>query len=167
MFTATLLTIRGGEPRTPPSTFTQLLSSEACSVLLYVHRDCRGGELRTATSTFWLLSSDTWSMLLYVHRDRSDYYGREPRKATSTCTQFLSSDTDTYSVLLYVHRDHNLLGTRSTGRPPRLSEFSQLLGSEACSVLFYVHRDGSDYNGREPRTATSTFTQLLSSDTDI
>ena len=93
IFTETVLTIRGGEPRTPPSTFTQLLSSEACSMLLYVHRDCRGGEPRTATSTFWLLSSDTdtRSLLLYVHRDRSDYYGREPRAATSTFTQLLSS----------------------------------------------------------------------------
>ena len=35
--------------------------------------------------------------------------------------------------------------------------------SDECSMLLYVHRDHKDYKDEEPRAATSTFTQLLSS----
>ena len=42
-----------------------------------------------------------FEMLLYVHRE-----GREPRTATFTFTQLLTSDVTVCSMLLYVHRDH-------------------------------------------------------------
>ena len=50
----------------------------------------------------------------------------------------------------------------TTGPDPlRLTTDCQL--RDFSSVLLYVHGDHKDYQGREPRTATSTFTQLLSS----
>ena len=58
-------TIRGGEPRSSTSTFTQLLSAAplkpSMAMLFYVHRDhkdyFRDGKTRTVTSTFTLLLS--------------------------------------------------------------------------------------------------------------
>ena len=54
----------------------------------------------------------------------------------------------------------------TTGPDPlRLTTDCQL--RDFSSALLYVHGDHKDYQGREPRTAISTFTQLLSSgDTD-
>ena len=48
------------------------------------------------------------------------------------------------------------MGTGSLGCPPRLSHCSS-------SMLLYAHRDHKDYWGQEPRTSTSSFTQLRSS----
>ena len=44
--------------------------------------------------------------------------------------------------------------------------FRAKLRIDSNSMLLYVHRDRTDYHirDREPGTATSTFTQLLSSD---
>ena len=112
-----------------------------------------------------------------------------PRTATPIFPQLLSSECSggSRSMLLYVHRDHNygLLGTGSRGQPPRLT-FSQLLSSHtdihrylllASVALAYQNclfqccltstetirfiKDG------EPRMAASTFSQLLSSHTDM
>ena len=87
--TETVRTIRGGEPRTSTSTFTQLLSSAvgSSSVLLCVHRDrkdyqgrgAQDGHLGCRTAPElprFLSSSSSSSMLIYVHRDRKDYQGR-------------------------------------------------------------------------------------------
>ena len=65
-----------------------------------------------------------------------------------------------------VETPRGLLGTGIPGRPRRLSHSSWALsGKGSSSVLLYVHRDskGTIRDG-DPRTATSTFTQLLSSD---
>ena len=49
-----------------------------------------------------------------------------------------------------------------TAGPNRLKQTKQIFSS----MLLSVHTDNKDYWGQEPRTATSTFTQLLSSDTN-
>ena len=92
-------------------------------------------------------------------------------------------------VLPYVHRNRGFIRDGSPGRPPRL--FTQLVRIDywlsmafiqswsradsplrsfphvilkSGSVLLYVHRDRKDLGtDGEPRTATSTFTQLPSS----
>ena len=84
------------------------------------------------------------------------------------------------SFLLYVHTQ-GLLGTWSPGQPPRLSQNSWAL-MILHLMLLYIHRDCTStetvhpqrqYIHREcirdvqPRTATSTFTQLLNSDDSL
>ena len=90
----------------------------------------------------------------------------KPRMFTSTFTKLLSSELSLFkfSFALRPQRPWGLLGSR--GRPPRLPHSSWAL-SHPCSssVLLYVHRDIRTSRDWEPRTSTSTSTQLLSSDT--
>ena len=70
-----------------------------------------GGE-PVLPSAEWVPASSS-SELLYIHRDHKDYEGRgagEPRTATSTFTQLLSSVAALFSssMLLYVHRDQDV-----------------------------------------------------------
>ena len=69
-------------------------------------------------------------MLLYVHRNRKAYCGRggEPRTATSTFTQLLSSAQEGFvSVLFYIHKNHKAYSGR--GARAASSSFTQLLSS--------------------------------------
>ena len=59
-------------------------------------------------------------------------------------------------VLPYVHRNRRLIRDGSPGRPPRLSHSSCAMTSTVETIRLI--RDG------EPRTATATFTQLLSAE---
>ena len=164
-------TIRNWEPRTTTSTFTQLL-------LLYVHRDHQ--ELGAQDDH---LDFHTAPVALRPQRPSgTGSPGRPPRLSHSSCC-FTSTETirnweprtatSTYTqlLLLYVHRDHQELGaqdghldfhtapvalrpqrpsgTGSPGRPPRLSH------SSCCFTSTETIRNW------EPRTATSTYTQLL------
>ena len=64
-----------------------------------------------------------------------------------------------FGVALRLQKPSGLLGT---GVQCCLTSTETIrLIRDGCSVLFYVHRDHKDYG--EPRAATSTFTQLLSS----
>ena len=106
---------------------------------------------------------------------------RVPRSSTWTFTQLF------FNVALRPQKPCRLLRMGNPGLPPRLSR-------SFSSVWLYIHRDLADYKGRgaqdvhldfhtaflqcgftstetiqstkdgEPRTFTSTFTQLLSSD---
>ena len=72
-----------------------------------------------------------------------------------------------FSVALRPHqRPKRLLGTGSPERPPRLSHSSRPLKAETRSVLFTSTETVRTIRDGEPRTATSTFTQLLSSDAE-
>ena len=64
-----------------------------------------------AVASVQLISShrSTSSSIHLRPRETLDYYDREPRTATSTLTQLLSSESSSKlvrSVLLYVHRGH-------------------------------------------------------------
>ena len=63
----------------------------------------------------------------------------EPRTATSTVTQLLSSDPSAvhFSVALRPQIPYGLLGTGSPERPPPLSHTAP----ELCSAVLYVQRD--------------------------
>ena len=65
-------------------------------------------------------------------------------------------------VLLYVHRNRKLIRDVSPGRPFRFSHSVSVL----VEVLLYVHRNRRRIKDGESWTATSTFTQLLSSEED-
>ena len=84
----------------------------------------------------------------------------EPRKATSTFTQLLSSELE-FSVALRPQRPQALLRIGSPGRPPRLSHSSWAL-RWLVQCCFTSTKIRSSVRDREPRTVTSTFTQLLS-----
>ena len=90
----------------------------------------------------------------------------EPRTATSTFTQLLSSEDKEFkfSVALRPERPTEFWGAGSPVRPPRFSHSSLALTSSSSSVLLYVQRDLRNFGDGEPNTATSTFTQFLSSD---
>ena len=100
--TETIRSIRGGEPRTTTSTFTQLLTSDAMFVQCCFTstettlRSIRGGEPRTSTSTFTqLLTSDAMFVqccFTSTETTLRSIRGGEPRTSTSTFTQLLSSD---------------------------------------------------------------------------
>ena len=93
----------------------------------------------------------------------------EPRTSTSTFTQLLSSGNGLFtSVSLYVHRDDKdySVGTGSPGRPPRLSHSTVqccLTSTETMRTIFNVATESiRTVRDGEPRTSTSTFTQLRS-----
>ena len=102
-------------------------------------------------------------VLLYVHRNRRLIRDGEPRTATSTFTQLLSSELVFAEVLLYVHKNRRLI---RDGEPrTATSTFTQVLSpelvfDEVVEVLLYVHRnrrlikDGSP--GRPPRLSHSS-----------
>ena len=52
----------------------------------------------------------------------------DPRTATSTFRQFLSSDTSTFNVALRPLRPYGLIRIGSPGRPPRLSHSPKTVG---------------------------------------
>ena len=61
------------------------------------------------------------------------------------------------------HRRRERLRALPKRAVARCSFFKCCLGFCSSSVLLYVHRNHMTYQGREPRTATSSFTHLLSS----
>ena len=69
-------------------------------------------------------------------------------------------------MLLYVHKIIALRTVRdgSPGRPPRLSYSSRALFDQFNQCCFTSTETIRTARDREPRTATSTFTQLLSSE---
>ena len=88
--------------------------------------------------------------------------------STSTSTQLLSSDTREFefSVALRPQRAYGLFGTGSPpGRPPQLSHSSRALNSCFFKYCYTSTETVRTITDAEPRTSTSTFTQLLSSDT--
>ena len=107
-------TVRGGEPRTATSTFTQLLSSESgvqcCFKSTETIRTVRDREPRTSTSTFTQLQSSVqspfFSGALYPRETIRTVRDGEPRAATSTFTLLLSSVLHIFqfSVALHPHR---------------------------------------------------------------
>ena len=77
----------------------------------------------------------------------------EPRTATSTFAQLLNSAT-VEAIQAYVQP-----------QPPFSPDSDNRKSPSSSSVLLYVHRDHKNYvRDGEPGMATSTFTQLLSSD---
>ena len=78
-------------------------------------------------------------MLLWSREITRNITGEEPRTATSTFTQLLSSEcVCSSSVLLDVHRDHKTVWDRE----PRTATltFTQLLSSELKAKIDDVHR---------------------------
>ena len=77
-------------------------------------------------------------MLLYVHRNRRRIRDGEPRAATSTFTQLVSSVYRVFTLKCYFTSTETVgvLGTGSPGRPPRLSHSCSALcdGGIATSV---------------------------------
>ena len=182
-FTETISTIwDGGNPGRPPplSQRPSALSGTGGTqdVHLHVHRDHQHylgrGEPRTSTSTFTETISTIWDggnpghppplsqrpsalsgtggtqdVHLHVHRDHQHYLGRgEPRTSTSTFTETISTIWD----------------GGNPGHPPPLSQRPSALSGTGGTqdVHLHFHRDHQHYLGRgEPRTSTSTFTQLL------
>ena len=156
--TETARTISDGKPRTATSTFTQLLTSD---------RPC--------------------SMLLYVHRDSPDYQRREARDGHLDFHTAPDLWQALFNVTLRPQRQPGLLATGSPGRPPRLSHSSWpltlrpqrqpgLLGpgtatfshSSCLTGLVQCYSTSTETarttSDGKPGTATSTFTQLLTSD---
>ena len=90
------------------------------------------------------------SMLLYAQRYRTDAFRTgEPRTSSSSFTQLMGFDSNCCSKsskLLYVRRDHK--DYQGRGSPIQCC----FMSTETTGLI----TDG------EPRTATSTFTQLLS-----
>ena len=67
------------------------------------------------------------------------------------------------SLLLYVHRDRrDYWGREGLGRPPRLSHSSWPLCCPLVQCCFTSTETVRTVRDGEPRTSTSTFTQLLS-----
>ena len=137
-------------------------------MLLYDQRDRK--ELRTASSTFTqLLSSECLEFKFNICFTSTETIrtvrGGEPRMDTSSFTQLLNS---VWIRVRCCFTSTETVGTmKSPGRPPRLSpapELSAVTVLSSSSVLLFVHRDPQTIRDwEEPRTATSTFTQLLSS----
>ena len=110
------------------------------------------------------------STSLYVHRDHKDYQGwgggggagRPPRLSHSFWALTLCSS----SVLLYIHRDHkDYLGQGAQDSHLYFHTASELWHYVQVQCCFTSTETIKTIWDREPRTATSTFTQLLSSDT--
>ena len=146
-----------------------------CSVLLYVHRNRTNNQgPRTATSTFTqLLDSGermrcSCSVLLYVHRDRTNNQGpgRPPPLSHSSWT--LGRECGVH-VQCCVVSTETVRTIRDPGRPPPLSHSSWALGREygvhvqCCFTSTETVRTVRTVSDVEPRTSTSTFTQLLNS----
>ena len=68
-----------------------------------------------------------------------------------------------FNVALRPQRPYGLLGAGSPGRPPRLSHSSCALNNSSSQCCFTSTETVRTIRDGEPRTATSTFTQLLSS----
>ena len=127
---------RYGEPRTATSTFTQLLSVLPFSVALCPQRPC--GLLGTGSpGRPSLLPHSSWGL------------------SVSPWVQCCFMSTETIKTV------------REPGRPPRLLHSSWALSVSPCAAVqccftstetIRTIRDG------EPRTATSTFTQLLNTE---
>ena len=84
-------------------------------------------------------SSNSSSVLLWSREITRNITDEEPRTATSTFTQLLSSEcVCSSSVLLDVHRDHKTVWDRE----PRTATltFTQLLSSELKAKIDDVHR---------------------------
>ena len=96
-------------------------------------------------------------MLLYVHRNLRTLRDEEPRTTASSFTQLLSSEMTMFKFSVAVAYSYNLsLRERERGRE-REGEGERERALASTETVRTV-RDG------EPRTTTSSFTQLLSSE---
>ena len=109
----------------------------ADSVMGYVHRNheayrgrgAQGGHLDFHTaSELWALPLPFFTSTETIRHLRDE----EPWTATSTFTQFLSSEYRVFkfSVALRAQRPYGLLGTRNPGLPPRLLHSSWALSQD-------------------------------------
>ena len=71
----------------------------------------------------------------------------EPRTATSTFTQLLSSERQWFNVTLHPQIPSGLLGMGSQGLPPQLSH-SSWAPSVSGSLLLNSHRNHKNYSGQ-------------------
>ena len=135
----TIISIRDGEPRTATSTFTQLLNSWAAGVQCCL----------TSTETVRIITVQVQRCFTSTENIRTIISIRdgEPRTATSTFTQLLNSGTAGVQCCLT---------STETVRIITVQVQRCFTSTENIRTIISI-RDG------EPRTATSTFTQLLSS----
>ena len=93
----------------------------------------------------------------------SEYWGRGAQDghldfhtAPQLCRDFKCN-------IVFPQKPWRLLGTGNPGRPPRLSHSSSALSRLQMQYCFTSTETMETIRDGEPRTATSTFTQLLSS----
>ena len=147
MFAATVLTIRGGEPKTPPwlsHSSWALKPVQCCFTSTETVEVGNSGQPPRLSGSWALTLIPGQCCFMSTETVVSITDGSPGRPLSLSHSSWALTLIPIQCCFTFTE---TILGTRSTGRPPRLSEFSQLLGSEACSVLLYVHRDRSDYNG--------------------
>ena len=116
-----------------------------------------------------ILGSPSQILSLVVSVDVERHERKKERPRDNEMGRKLGHSLRSSSALLYDHRDRNCLGLLGTGSPPQdghLDFHTHLLSSADIQVqcCFTSKETVRTVRGGEPRTATSTFTQLLSSD---